>query len=164
VAVLQWGRAHGLDVVVARAFNHTGPGQSAAFVCPALAQQIAEMERGDREQVLRVGNVDPVRDIGDVRDVTRGYLALLERGRAGRVYNLCTGEGVSIAEVIALLRTHARVPMRAYSDPALRRPVEVPRLVGDHARVTDETGWEPRIPLTQTLADVLDDYRRRVAR
>jgi GDP-4-dehydro-6-deoxy-D-mannose reductase len=163
IAVAQWGRSEGLDVVMARPFNHTGPGQSADFVCPALARQIVAIEAGTQKPVLRVGNVDPVRDIGDVRDVVRAYVALLDRGTSGRVYNVCSGEGVSIAEVIALLRSHARVPMRAHSDPARRRAVEIPRVVGSHARITEDTGWLPERPLTQTLCDVLDDWRHRSA-
>lgn len=157
----QWARSYGLDVVRARPFNHTGPGQRATFVSAAFARQIARMERGEQEPVLRVGNADPVRDFSDVRDVMAGYVALLERGRTGEAYNLCSGEGVSIAEVIALLRTHARVPMRVWSDPALRRPVEIERVVGSHAKATAETGWAPRIPLTDTLRDLLDDWRGR---
>jgi len=161
VAAGQWARGYGLDVVRARPFNHTGPGQRATFVCAALARQMARIERGEQEAVVSVGNADPVRDFSDVRDIVEGYVALLERGKAGEAYNLCAGEGVSIAEVIAVLRTHATVPLRAWSDPAKRRPVEVERIVGSHARATADTGWAPRIPLTDTLRDVLDDWRRR---
>ncbi len=159
----QWARAYGLDIVRARPFNHTGPGQSPEFVCSALARQVARIEAGRQEPVLRVGNVDPVRDFSDVRDIAAGYAALLERGRRGAAYNLCSGEGTSIAEVIALLRTRARVPVRVRSDPALRRPVDVPRLVGAAARARADTGWRPRIPLTETLGALLDDWRTRVA-
>jgi GDP-4-dehydro-6-deoxy-D-mannose reductase len=161
LAAMQWARAYGLDVVGARSFNHTGPGQDPSFVCPALARQVAAIEVGRQEPVLRVGNVDTVRDFSDVRDVAAGYAALLERGRTGTVYNLCSGEGTSISEVIALLRAHARVPMRVRSDPALRRASDVPRLVGTHERATRDTGWRPRIPLAETLAAVLDDWRGR---
>jgi len=161
VMAAQWGRAYGLDVVRVRPFNHTGPGQDAAFVCPALARQLAAIEAGRQEPVLRVGNVDPVRDFSDVRDVAAGYVALLERGRTGEAYNLSSGEGTSISEVIALLRTHARVPVRVHSDAALKRPVDIPRLIGSHERATRDTGWRPRIPLDQTLAAVLDDWRQR---
>src|SRR5207237_5761124 len=112
----QWARAYELDVVRARPFNHTGPGQDPAFVCSALARQLALIEAGRQEPVLRVGNPDPVRDFSDVRDVVAGYVALLERGRTGDAYNICSGEGVSIAEVIAILRTHTRVPARVHSD------------------------------------------------
>ncbi len=163
VAAAQWGRAYGLDVVRVRPFNHTGPGQAPTFVCSSIARQVAAIEAGKQEPVLRVGNVDPVRDFSDVRDVTAGYTALLERGRRGEAYNLCRGEGVSIAEVIAILRTHARVPMRVWSDPALRRPVDAPRIVGSHARATADVGWTPRIPLDETLRVLLEDWRSRLA-
>ncbi len=161
VAAGQWARAYGLDVVVARPFNHAGPGQRASFVCAAIARQVARIERGEQDAVVTVGNADPVRDFSDVRDVMAGYVALLERGKRGEAYNLCSGEGVSIAEVIALLRTHARVPMRVWSDPALRRPVEVERIVGSHAKATADTGWTPQVALTDTLRDVLEDWRGR---
>jgi GDP-4-dehydro-6-deoxy-D-mannose reductase len=110
--------------------------------------------------VLEVGNVDPVRDGSDVRDVAAGYVAVLERGRSGVVYNLCAGEGVSVAEIIAQLRTLARVPLRAHVDPARQRRHDVERVVGSHARVTADTGWAPRIPLLDTLGTVLEDWRR----
>ena len=151
-------------MVVARPFNHIGAGQAPGFVCAALARQIARMELGREPPVLRVGNVDPVRDFSDVRDIAAGYVALLERGSAGAVYNLCAGEGASIAEVIALLRTHARIPLSVRSDPALRRKTEAPRIVGSAARATNDTGWTPRIPLTDALGAVLDDWRARTAR
>jgi GDP-4-dehydro-6-deoxy-D-mannose reductase len=161
IAAAQWGRGYGLDVVRARPFNHTGAGQAPTFVCAALARQIAAIEAGRQPPVLEVGNVDPVRDFSDVRDVAAGYVAVLERGRSGEVYNLCAGAGVSIAEVVAILRTHARVPVRVRSVASLRRRVEVPRLIGSAARVAHDTGWRPRIPLDQTLRDVLDDWRAR---
>ena len=163
IAAAQWARAYGLDVVRARPFNHTGPGQDPAFVCSALARQLALIEAGKQDPVVRVGNADPVRDFSDVRDIAAGYVALLERGRSGEVYNLCSGDGVSIAEVIALLRTHARVPVRVHSDPALRRAHDVPRIVGSHARATEHTGWRPARQLTTTLREVLEDWRARIA-
>ena len=161
LAALQVARAHGLDVVIARAFNHTGPGQSASYVCAALASQVAAIEAGRQPPVLTVGNVDPVRDFSDVRDVAAGYVALLERGRSGTVYNLCAGDGVSVADIIAQLRSLARVPMRAHLDPARRRANDVERVVGSHERATADTGWVPRIPLLDTLSTVLDDWRMR---
>jgi GDP-4-dehydro-6-deoxy-D-mannose reductase len=98
-----------------------------------------------------------------VRDIAAGYVALLERGRRGTVYNLCTGEGSSVAELIALLRSLARVPMHARIDPGRRRAQDVDRLVGDATRASSDTGWKPRIALLDTLATVLDDWRRRQA-
>jgi len=163
IAALQWGRAYGLDVVVARPFNHTGPGQTTAYVCAALASQVAAIEAARQAPVIAVGNVDAVRDMTDVRDVAAGYVALLERGHSGTVYNLCSGEGVSVAEIVAQLRTLARVPMRAKVDPGRRRPRDVDRIVGSRARALSDTGWEPRISLLDTLATVLDDWRHRAA-
>src|SRR5438067_406427 len=158
-----WPRAYGLDVVRGRPFHHTGPGQDAAFVCSALARQLALIEAAKQDPVVRVGNADPVRDFSDVRDIAAGYVALLERGRTGEAYNLCSGDGVSIAEVIALLRTHARVPVRVHSDPALRRAHDVPRIVGSHATATEHTGWRPARQLSATLRDLLEDWRARIA-
>jgi|SRR5581483_970882 len=164
LAAAQWGRAYALDVVRARPFNHTGPGQDPDFVCSALARQLAMIEAEQQEPVLRVGNVDPVRDFSDVRDIAAGYVALLERGRTGEAYNLCSGEGASVAEVIAMLRGAARVPVRVQSDPSLRRAHDVPRVIGSHARATRDTGWMPRMALPDTLAAVLEDWRGRLAR
>jgi len=163
IAAAKWGGAYGLDVVRARPFNHTGPGQDAAFVCSALARQLALIEAAKQDPVVRVGNADPVRDFSDVHDIAAGYVALLERGRTGEAYNLCSGDGVSIAEVIALLRTHARVPVRVHSDPALRRAHDVPRIVGSHATATEHTGWRPARQLSATLRDLLEDWRARIA-
>jgi GDP-4-dehydro-6-deoxy-D-mannose reductase len=149
--------------VVARPFNHTGPGQSAAYLVPALASQVAAIEAGRQLPVLAVGNVDPVRDFSDVRDVAAGYVALLERGRRGETYNLCSGDGVSIAEVVALFRTLVRVPVHVRSERARRRALDIERFVGSHAKATADTDWAPRIPLVDTLRDVLDDWRGREA-
>jgi len=162
IAAAQWGRAYGLDVRRARAFNHTGAGQDPRFVCAALARQVARIEAGLQPPVLQAGNLDPVRDFSDVRDVAAAYAAVIEHGAAGDVYNVCSGAGVSIAEVVAVLRTHATVPLRASSDAKLRRRLDVPRLVGSAERLHAATGWRPAISLDETLAWVLDDWRRRV--
>jgi GDP-4-dehydro-6-deoxy-D-mannose reductase len=159
LAALQWGRAYGLDVVVARPFNHTGPGQAPAYVCAALASQIAAIEHGRQPPVLAVGNLDPIRDVSDVRDVAAGYVALLERGRPGTIYNLCAGAGVSVGEIVAVLRGLAPVAMEVRSEAGRRRRHDVARVVGSHARATTDTGWVPQIPLRDTLAAVLAEWR-----
>jgi GDP-4-dehydro-6-deoxy-D-mannose reductase len=163
VVALQWARRQRRDVVVARPFNHTGPGQAPEFVVPAFARQIARIAAGAGEPVVRVGDLSPVRDVSDVRDVARGYLALLERGASGGIYNLCAGRGVAIREILDGLLAVAGVEVRVESDSALERPVDVPRIVGSHARATEATGWRPEIALVTTLTDVLDDWRRRDA-
>lgn len=162
IAALQWSRAHGLDVVAARPFNHIGPGQSPKYVCAALASQVAAIESGRQPAELLVGNMDVVRDFSDVRDVAAGYVALLERGRRGEAYNLCSGIGASVAEIIAELRTLARVPLRVRIDPARRRAADVERLVGSAALASAHTGWCPKITLRDALARVLDDWRGRL--
>jgi len=155
----QWGRAYGLDVVRVRPFNHAGPGQGPSFVCPALAKQVADIEAGRQAPVLRIGNLDPVRDLSDVRDVAAGYVALLERGMPGHVYNLCSGVGRSICEVVDVFRSLARVPIDVVQDPALVRRVEVPRVVGSAERATADTGWHPAIPFERTAAELLAWWR-----
>ena len=163
IAAAQWARAYGLDVVRVRAFNHTGPGQAPAFVCSAVARQIARIDAGLQDPVLQVGNLDPVRDFSDVRDVVAGYVAVLEAGQSGAVYNLCSGRGLRIAEVIDLLRGHARVGVEVRSEPARSRRADAPRIVGSHERATATVGWQPRIPFATTLGDLLADWRTRVA-
>jgi GDP-4-dehydro-6-deoxy-D-mannose reductase len=146
----------GVPAVVARPFNHTGPGQSPAFVVPAFARRIAEASAGG---VLRVGNLTPRRDITDVRDVVRAYRLLVERGEPGGVYNVCSGTDVAIAELVQRLLAMSGKDLRVEEDPDLMRPVDVPVLRGDPARIQAATGWRPEIPLDQTLADVLAKTR-----
>jgi GDP-4-dehydro-6-deoxy-D-mannose reductase len=157
----QWGRAYGIDVVRARPFNHTGSGQSPVFVCPALARQIADIEAGRQPPVLRVGNLDPVRDLSDVRDVAAGYVSLVERGMSSHAYNLCSGVGRSIREVVDVFRSLARVPIDVAQDAALVRRVEVPMLIGSAERAQADTGWRPAIPFERTAADLLAWWRSR---
>ena len=152
---------HGLDVVCARPFSHTGVGQSPRFVVPSFAQQLAAIEGGRAEPVLRVGNLDVTRDLSDVRDIVEGYCTLLERGSRGVAYNLCRGEGVNLRDMVAELAGLARVPVRIEVDPARLRPADVPWLVGDPSRVAGETGWRTRFPLANTLRDVLEEWRQK---
>jgi GDP-4-dehydro-6-deoxy-D-mannose reductase len=158
---LQYRAAWGLDVVLTRSFNHSGPGQSPDFVLPAIARQIAAAEAGAAEPVLHVGNLDVERDFLDVRDVARAYVLLLEKGESGAVYNVCSGEAVHLRALVDALVSRARVAMRIETDPARFRPADLPALRGDPSRLRQATGWERRIPLATTLADVLDDWRRR---
>jgi GDP-4-dehydro-6-deoxy-D-mannose reductase len=141
-------------VVIARPFNHTGPGQAPKFLIPALAQRIrAAAEAGVDE--IAVGNLDPVRDIGDVRDVVRAYLALARLGESGEIYNVCTGVGVSVREIAERLVAASGRALELRVDPDLVRPVDIPVLIGDHTKLTDATGWHPQVSLDTTLRDVL---------
>jgi GDP-4-dehydro-6-deoxy-D-mannose reductase len=157
---LQAHLAYGFDVVRVRAFSHTGPGQSARFLIPALAERIAKAERDGVDEIL-VGSLDPVRDLSDVRDVVRAYRLMATHGHSGAVYNVCSGTGVSVREIAERLVAAANRPLQLSVDQALVRPVEVPRLVGDASRLRSDTGWEPSYTLDETLDAVLDDARTR---
>ncbi|HKY66063.1 MAG TPA: GDP-mannose 4,6-dehydratase [Acidimicrobiales bacterium] len=152
---------HRLPVVRVRAFNHLGPGQSDRFVAPSLAARIARNERDGGAEVP-IGNMTPRRDVTDVRDVVRAYRLLMAAGEPGAVYNVCRGEAFSVQQIAEALLAMASRPMRLVSDPALQRPVDIPVLVGDNRALRAATGWDPTIPLAQTLADVLADWRARL--
>lgn len=158
-----FARRHGLEVVRTRSFGHTGPGQAPVFAVPSFARQIAAIESGRAEPVLKVGNLDVTRDLCDVRDVVGAYLALLERGRPGAAYNVCRGEGVRLADVVARMVRWARVGIRIEVDPARVRPADLPWLVGDPGAIERETGWRAATPFDRTLDDVLEDWRSRPA-
>ena len=160
---LQYREAYGLDVVLARSFNHSGPGQSDRFVLPAFARQVAEAEVGRGEPVLRVGNLEVWRDFLDVRDVVRAYVLLAERGESGQAYNVCRGEAFRVRDLLDDLLGLARRLLRVEPDPARQRPADLPVLRGDSTRLRARTGWEPRFTMHETLRDVLDDWRARVA-
>ena len=152
---------HGLGVLRVRPFNHVGPGQSEQFVASALAGRIARAER-DGADVVAVGNLTPRRDLTDVRDVVRAYRLLALKGDPGEVYNVCSGRDVAIQELADRLLAMAERPLELVPDPELVRPVDLPVLRGDPSRLQAATGWQPEIPLDQTLRDLLDDLRARV--
>ena len=158
VLALQAYLGDGLGTLRVRAFNHTGPGQSVSMLVPGLAQRIADAERAAGSKV-KIGRVDVVRDLSDVRDVVRAYRLLVELGTPGDAYNVCSGRGVSVRDVAETMLSMSKTPLELVIDPELVRPVDVPRLVGDPARLRVATGWEPQIPLDQTLRDVLDAAR-----
>jgi len=151
-----------LPVVIARSFNHTGPRQEPSFVAPSIARQIALIEIGRQEPTLRMGNLEPRRDLTDVRDTVRAYKALMTSAQPGVPYNVCSGRGLSIGELVETFTTRARCPVGIVQDPALLRPNDPPLLVGDHSRLTADTGWQPQIPFEQTVEDLLAYWRARV--
>jgi GDP-4-dehydro-6-deoxy-D-mannose reductase len=156
-----YGRIEGLDIVIARPFPHTGPGQSPEFVCSDWARQVIQIERGRAEPVLRVGNVDIGRDFCDVRDTARAYVLLMKKGRRGEVYNVCRGEGTSLRHILEIYLSLTAKTVRVEQDPSRFRKVDIPFLVGDNSKLRRETSWEPQIPLEQTLRDLLDYWRAR---
>ena len=160
---LQYAGPGGLAVMLTRTFPHTGPRRGEAFAESSFARQIAEIEAGRREPILEVGNLEAVRDFSDVRDVVRAYWALLGAGRSGEAYNVCSGNGVRIRDLLQTLMDCCRVPIEVRVDPARLRPSDIPELVGDPTKLKRATGWEPRFPLGRTLADLLDYWRARTA-
>jgi GDP-4-dehydro-6-deoxy-D-mannose reductase len=158
MAAFQLGWETGLAVIRARAFNHTGPGQTADFVCSDFARQAVRIERGTAPPVLRVGNLRSARDFSDVRDIVRGYAALMERGTPGEAYNLCAGEAVTVAAIVDYLRAEVRVPFEVVEESGRVRRREIVRVVGNPNRAR-ALGWTPVIPLRQTLRDLLDYWR-----
>ena len=149
----------GLDVIVTRSFNHTGPRQKPSFVAPSIAKQVSEIERGQVEPVIRVGNLDAERDLLDVRDVVRAYAALMWRGASGTVYNIASGTARPVREVLSALVSRARIPIRVETEPARFRPNDIPVLLGDATRLRSATGWEPAVPFDRTMDDLLAYWR-----
>jgi GDP-4-dehydro-6-deoxy-D-mannose reductase len=153
----------GLDVMIARPFNHIGPGQGPSFAIASFARQIARIEQGLAPHVLRVGNLTARRDITDVRDVVEAYRGIVERGQRGRAYNVCSGVAHEIRQLLDRLLALSNARIAIEEDPERLRPVDVPMLVGDAARIHGEIGWAPHISIEQTLVDTLDAWRGRVA-
>jgi GDP-4-dehydro-6-deoxy-D-mannose reductase len=151
--------AYGADALCARSFNHTGPGQSARFVCADFARQIVAVERG-RQPAIRVGNLDAVRDFLDVRDVVRAYLCLWQHGEKDAMYNVASGVGRRIGDVLDALCRGSSVQPAIEPDPERLRPAEVPVLIGDNSRLRG-LAWQPRVDWGTTLSSVLSDWRQR---
>ena len=151
VAALQAHRSDGVRVVCTRSFSHSGPGQPTQFLLPALvARALALPASGGR---LAIGNGDTVRDFLHVADVVEAYLALIELGQAGEVYNVCSGDGISVRALAASVLQRVGVPAEISSDPALSRPVDVPVQIGSNAKLRRATGWIPH----RTREDIIDD-------
>lgn len=150
---------HGLEVIVARSFNHLGPGQSDRFVASALASRIAANERNGANTVS-VGNLEARRDFTDVRDVVRAYRLLIQHGTAGEVYHVCSGRDRAIAEIAEQLLALAEFPMTFETDPTMLRPVDLKLVCGDNTKLRTSTGWSPQIPLETTLSDLLEFWRQ----
>lgn len=152
----------GLDVVLTRSFNHIGPRQDPAFVASSVARQLALIEAGRARPVLEVGNIETRRDLTDVRDTVRAYRTILERGRPGVPYNVCSGLAYTIKELIRGLMLRVGVAVDVKVDPARYRPNDTPLVLGDGRRLREELGWTPEIPIERTLDDLLDYWRTRV--
>lgn len=153
---------YGLRILRTRTFSHTGPGQRPRFALAGFADQLARIGEGLEPPEVRVGNLDGVREYGDVRDVARAYLALLESGEPGDVYNVCTGVGYPMRDLLDRLIRISGVRAAVVPDPARMRARDTEHLVGDPTKIARRTGWEPAIPIERTLLDLFRDARERV--
>jgi GDP-4-dehydro-6-deoxy-D-mannose reductase len=155
----QYYQSYGLKVVRTRGFNHTGPRRGHVFVTSNFCSQVAAIELGLQEPVIRVGNIEAIRDFTDVRDMVRAYWLAVNHGKPGEVYNIATGNGIKISELLNRIIALANVEVRIEVDPDRLRPSDVEILIGDASRFKADTGWEPRIPFEQTLRDLLAYWR-----
>ena len=158
----QYFRSYGMKIVRTRAFNHTGPRRGDVFAESNFSKQIAEIEKGKRPPVIYVGNLEAVRDYSDVRDVVVAYWLALEKGLPGEVYNIASGKGYKISEMLDTLLSLSTAKIKIEKDPSRMRPSDVELLVGDATKFRKHTGWALKIPFKKTLEDLLDYWRARV--
>jgi GDP-4-dehydro-6-deoxy-D-mannose reductase len=158
----QYYMSYGIKIIRTRAFNHTGPRRGDVFVTSNFAKQITEIEKGKRAPIIYVGNLNAVRDWTDVRDVARGYYMALLKGKPGDIYNISTGKGYKIKEMLDILLSFSKIKITIKQDPARLRPSDVVLLIGDPTKVRKVTGWRAHIPFKKTMKDLLDYWRQRV--
>lgn len=158
----QYYKSYGMNVIRTRGFNHTGLRQGEVYVCSTFARQVALIEKGKREPVLKVGNLESYRDFTDVRDMVRAYLLSVQKCDAGDVYNISSGKAWQIQKVVDMLIEMSKITITIEQDPARMRPSDVELLLGDSTKFRKKTGWEPVISFEQTLKDLLDYWRERV--
>ena len=159
----QYFQSYGLKAVRTRGFNHTGPRRGHVFVTSNFCSQVAAIELGLQEPVIRVGNIEAIRDFTDVRDMVRAYWLAVTKATPGEVYNIATGKGISIRAMLDLVLSFSQVEVKVEVDPDRLRPSDVEILIGDSSKFRADTGWEPRIPFDQTVRDLLDYWRKRLA-
>ncbi len=158
----QYFNSYGIYVVRTRAFNHTGPRRGEVFATSNFAKQIALIEKGKQEPIIRVGNLKAVRDFTDVRDVVEAYWLSLQKCDAGEVYNICSGKGYAIKEVLQILLAASKAKVQIKEDPGRLRPSDVMVLIGDSTKFRKKTGWKPKIAFEDTLKDLLDYWRNKI--
>lgn len=151
--------AYNLDIISVRAFNHIGPKQSSIFVVSDFSKQIAEIEAGISEPILKVGNLNALRDFTDVRDVVRAYSLLVQKGLSGETYNVGSGKAVTIRSILDSLLQLSSSNITIVEDPQKVRPIDIPEITADISKLNDITGWYPEIPISQTLKETLDYWR-----
>lgn len=157
-----YSKAYDMELMMVRAFNHIGPGQAPMFVVSDFCKQVAEIEKGLREPVMRVGNLAAKRDFTDVRDVVKAYVLLVQAGKAGETYNVGSGNAQAIQEILDLIVSMSQVDIQVEVDPNKLRPVDVPIIEADITKINSLTGWKPEILLEQTIKETLNYWRANV--
>ena len=157
----QYAHNYDLRVYLTRSFIHIGPRQDSRTSAQTFARQVAEAEAGLRPPVIEVGNLEPRRDYLDAEDAVRGLWLLLEHGKSGEVYNLCSGVAPQVRELLDMYLDLARIPLEVRVDPARLRPADEPILLGDNRKLRADTGWQPQVPLAESLRRILDYWRAR---
>ncbi len=152
--------SRGFEYVIARPFNHIGPGQNTGFIVPDLTKQAVACQQGKLNEIL-VGNLDAERDYTDVRDIVRAYRLMLEKAPSGEIYNVCSGNTISGHDILDGILKVAGINPQIKENPALMRPSDHPLIYGNHDKLTTATGWQPEVPIEKTLADVLADWQSR---
>lgn len=154
-----YSKAYDMELMMVRAFNHIGPGQAPMFVVSDFCKQVAEIEKGLREPVMKVGNLAAKRDFTDVRDVVKAYVALIQKGEPGETYNVGSGNAKEIHQILDLIISMSNKDIRVEIDPNKIRPVDVPIIEADITKLNILTGWKPEISLEQTVQEMLDYWR-----
>ncbi len=158
----QYYKSYGIRIIRTRAFNHTGPRRGEVFVVSTFAKQIAEIEAGIKNPVVRVGNLNAERDFTDVRDIVRAYWLAVEKCEPGEVYNISSGKSISIEKILKMLLEMSEADIEVVKDAERMRPSDVEILKGDSTKFRELTGWEPEIPLEKTLEDTLNYWRDKI--
>jgi GDP-4-dehydro-6-deoxy-D-mannose reductase len=156
----QYYKAYGMPVYIARAFSHSGPHQKTVGVLSDWAFQIAKIDLGVSQPILKVGNMSVQRDYSDVRDVVRGYVDIIEKGKAGEPYNVCSGIGYQLSDLLDKYRLFTDKIITVVSDQSRMRPVDIPILIGANKKIKKDIGWSPTIPIETTLKDTFDFWRK----
>ncbi|MDO8886358.1 GDP-mannose 4,6-dehydratase [Candidatus Oleimmundimicrobium sp.] len=158
----QYHQSYGMHIVRTRAFNHEGPRRGEVFVVSNFAKQIAMIEKGLCEPVIKVGNLESFRDFTDVRDVAKAYWLALEKGEPGDVYNIASGRTVKIKDMLNMLLEMSSVKVEIKKDASRMRPSDVPILLGDSTKFREKTGWQPEIPFEKIVEDTLNYWREKI--
>lgn len=159
----QYYMSYKLNIIRTRGFNHTGPRRGEPFATSNFASQIAKIEKGEQDPIIHVGNLDAIRDFTDVRDMVKAYWLALDKCLPGEVYNICSGKGHTLKEVLDILLKDSKAKIKIQQDPDRMRPSDVPVLIGDNTKFVKQTGWHQEIHFEKTLEDLLNYWRKKIS-